>query len=60
MIENGLIPEKILGAEYGRRVHFWNLHRRKHVQAIDFGDKYQLVQGRTHDDWSSARPRADV
>ena len=43
MIENGLIPEKILGAEYGRRVHFWDLHRRKHVQAIDFGDKQQLV-----------------
>ena len=43
MFENGLIPEKILGAQYGRRLHFWDLHKRKHVQEIDFGDKYQLV-----------------
>ena len=43
MFENGLIPEKILGAQYGRRLHFWDLHKRKHVQTIDFGDKQQLV-----------------
>ena len=43
MFEDGLIPEKILGAQYGRRLHFWDLHKRKHVQEIDFGDKYQLV-----------------
>ena len=43
MVENGLIPEMILGAQYGRRLHFWDLHKRKHLQTIDFGDKYQLV-----------------
>jgi methanethiol oxidase len=43
MFEDGLIPEKILGAQYGRRLHFWDLHKRRHVQEIDFGDKYQLV-----------------
>ena len=43
MVEDGLIPEKILGAQYGRRLHFWDMTRRKHVQEIDFGDKYQLV-----------------
>lgn len=43
MVEDGLIPELILGAKYGRRLHFWDLHRRRHVQEIDFGDKYQLV-----------------
>ena len=42
-VENGLIPEMILGAKYGRRLHFWDLHKRKNVQTIDFGDKYQLV-----------------
>ena len=42
-IENGLIPEILLGAQYGRRLHFWDLHKRKHLQTIDFGDKYQLV-----------------
>jgi selenium-binding protein 1 len=43
MVENGLIPEMILGAQYGRRLHCWDLHGRKHLQEIDFGDKYQLV-----------------
>ncbi len=41
--ENGLIPDILLGAKYGRRLHFWDLHKRKHLQTIDFGDKYQLV-----------------
>src|SRR5260221_6596969 len=41
--ENGLVPEILLGAKYGRRLHFWDLHTRKHRQTIDFGDKYQLV-----------------
>jgi selenium-binding protein 1 len=43
MFEDGLIPELILGAKYGRRLHFWDLHKRKHLQEIDFGDKQQLV-----------------
>jgi selenium-binding protein 1 len=42
-IENGLVPELLLGAKYGRRLHFWDLTRRTHVQEIDFGDAYQLV-----------------
>ena len=42
-IENGLIPEILLGAQYGRRLHFWDLHKRKHLQEIDFGPEYQLV-----------------
>jgi methanethiol oxidase len=41
--EQGLIPEVLLGAQYGRRLHFWDLNTRKHVQTIDFGDQYQLV-----------------
>jgi len=41
--EDGLIPEILLGSKYGRRLHFWDLHRRKHVQEIDFGEDYQLV-----------------
>ena len=41
--ENGLVPDILLGAKYGRRLHFWDLHTRKHLQTIDFGDKYQLV-----------------
>jgi selenium-binding protein 1 len=30
--ENGLIPEVLLGAKYGRRLHFWDLHSRKHLR----------------------------
>lgn len=43
MFEDGLIPEQILGARYGHRVHFWDLHKRRHVQEIDLGEEYQLV-----------------
>ena len=42
-IENGLLPEILLGAQYGRRLHFWDLQKRKHLQEIDFGPDYQLV-----------------
>jgi selenium-binding protein 1 len=41
--ENGLIPEVLLGGQYGRRLHFWDLHKRRHLQEIDLGDKQQLV-----------------
>jgi selenium-binding protein 1 len=42
-IENGLLPEILLSAQYGRRLHFWDLQKRKHLQEIDFGTDYQLV-----------------
>jgi selenium-binding protein 1 len=41
--ENGLIPEKILASEYGHHLHFWDLHKRRHIQEIDLGKDYQLV-----------------
>jgi methanethiol oxidase len=43
MFENGLIPEKVLGSEYGHRLHFWDLLKRRHVQEIDLGKEHQLV-----------------
>jgi selenium-binding protein 1 len=43
MFEDGLIPEKILGSEYGHRLHFWDLLKRRHVQEIDLGKEHQLV-----------------
>ena len=42
-IEDGLIPELLLGSGYGHSLHFWDLHKRKHVQAIDLGKQHQLV-----------------
>ena len=41
--ENGLIPEVLSGGRYGRKLHFWDLTRRRHLQEIDFGPEYQLV-----------------
>ena len=41
--ENGLVPEILLGSKYGRRLHFWDLTKRKHLQEIDFGEEHQLV-----------------
>jgi selenium-binding protein 1 len=26
--------------DYGRRLHFWDLHKRKHLQEIDFGPEH--------------------
>lgn len=43
MIENGLVPELLLGSKYGRKLHFWDLQKRRHLQEIDFGEEYQLV-----------------
>jgi selenium-binding protein 1 len=41
--EDGLVPEVLLGSGYGRRLHFWDLHKRTHLQTIDLGEEYQLV-----------------
>src|SRR6266446_766050 len=41
--ENGLVPEILLGSKYGRRLHFWDFTKRKHLQEIDFGEEHQLV-----------------
>ena len=43
MIEDGLIPELLLSSKYGRHIHFWDLRRRRHQQAIDLGSEQQLV-----------------
>lgn len=41
--ENGLVPDLLLGEKYGRKLHFWDFTKRKHIQEIDFGEEYQLV-----------------
>jgi selenium-binding protein 1 len=43
MFEDGLVPELLLGSKYGRRLHFWDLTKRKHMREIDFGADFQLV-----------------
>jgi selenium-binding protein 1 len=43
MLENGLVPELLLGRKYGHRVHFWDLAKRTLVQTVDLGDQYQMT-----------------
>lgn len=42
-IENGVVPEALLGGEYGHKLHFFDLKTRRHVQEIDFGPNYQMT-----------------
>jgi selenium-binding protein 1 len=43
MVENGIIPEKLLAGEYGHALHVWSLSGRRHEQTIDLGPEYQMV-----------------
>ena len=43
MIENGVVPELLLGNKYGHKIHFWDLHKRKHVQELDLGSEHQMA-----------------
>jgi selenium-binding protein 1 len=43
MVENGLVPEIILAGKYGQKLHFCDLHARKHLQEVDLGAEYQLA-----------------
>ncbi|HZD67266.1 MAG TPA: selenium-binding protein SBP56-related protein, partial [Acidimicrobiales bacterium] len=43
MIEDGIVPELLLGRKYGHAIHFWDLASRRHVQTLDLGDQYQMA-----------------
>ena len=43
MLENGLNPELLLAGKYGHSMHFWDLRKKRHQQAIDLGGEQQLV-----------------
>jgi methanethiol oxidase len=43
MVEHGLVPELLMNKEYGRRIHFWDLRRRRHTKAIVLGEENQIV-----------------
>ncbi len=42
MVENGVVPEILLNGGYGHSLHFWDLRRRRHLQAIDLGKENQI------------------
>jgi selenium-binding protein 1 len=43
MLEGGLNPEILMQSGYGHRLHVWDLRKRRHLQALDLGDNYQIV-----------------
>jgi selenium-binding protein 1 len=43
MVENGVVPELLLGAKYGHQIHIWDLDKRRHRQALDLGSENQMV-----------------
>ncbi len=43
MFEQGVVPEKLLGREYGHAMHVWDLRHRKHLRTLDLGDEHQMV-----------------
>lgn len=43
LVENGLLPEALLGRQYGHRIHFFDLDERRHISEVDLGDQYQMA-----------------
>jgi len=43
MVEDGVNPELLLAGKYGHSLHFWDLRKRRHVQALDLGAEQQMV-----------------
>jgi len=43
MIEDGVVPELLLGGKYGHHLNVWDMRSRRHKQAIDLGPEQQMV-----------------
>jgi selenium-binding protein 1 len=43
MIEDGVVPELLLGQKYGHALHFWDLAEGRHLQRIDLGAEHQMA-----------------
>jgi selenium-binding protein 1 len=43
MIEDGLVPDLLLGHKYGHRLHFWDLGAGRNLQTVDLGPEHQMV-----------------
>jgi selenium-binding protein 1 len=41
--ENGLVGEALINGKYGHQLHVWDIHRRRHLQALDLGEEQQMV-----------------
>src|ERR1700751_4726982 len=43
MVENGVNPELLLAGKYGHSLHVWDLRKRRHLQALEWGGDQQMV-----------------
>ena len=43
MVEDGVVPEKLLAGEYGHQLHVWDLRRRAHLETLDLGAEHQMA-----------------
>jgi selenium-binding protein 1 len=43
MIEDGIVPELLLGQKYGHALHFWDLAEGRHLQTVDLGAQHQMA-----------------
>lgn len=43
ILEPGLVPEALLGREYGHRLHFFDMDTHNQIQEIDLGDQHQMA-----------------
>ena len=43
MIEDGLVPELLLGQQYGHCLHFWDLADGRNLQTVDLGAEHQMA-----------------
>jgi selenium-binding protein 1 len=43
MIEDGIVPELLLGQKYGHRLHFWDMKTRTNIQTVDLGAQHQMA-----------------
>ena len=43
MVENGAVPEMLLGGKYGHALHVWDLNKRRHRQVLELGPEQQMA-----------------
>ncbi|MGI8505837.1 MAG: selenium-binding protein SBP56-related protein [Solirubrobacteraceae bacterium] len=43
MLEDGVVPELLLGNKYGHALHFWDLAEGRHLQRVDLGAEHQMA-----------------
>jgi selenium-binding protein 1 len=43
MVETGVQPELLLDGQYGHRLHFWDLGKRRLTQTLDLGKEHQIT-----------------